>query len=137
MRIVLGRPLQQPISDMEMITVTWHTCGEDKHWCSLKKLGLPLKNEIEGVYVIWVEGDPEEAVYVGQGDVSDRLASHQADTKILKYAKQGVLRVSWADVAESERDGVERYLADVLDPKVGKRHPDADPIQVNLPGPLS
>jgi hypothetical protein len=38
-----------------------------------------------------------------------------------------------ANVAPPLRDGIERYLAETLKPKVGEAFPQAPPIAVNLP----
>ena len=115
--------------------LVWVYCGgdDDPHWCSLETLKLPLKNKTHGVYLIWYVGERNSMVYVGQGDVSDRLAKHRKDPEILAYAKKGELKTTWASVQESDRDGVEAYLADRYSPLVGDSHPNADPIPVNFP----
>jgi hypothetical protein len=64
-----------------------------------------------GVYIIWHEGAPSRVVYVGQGDIAERLACHRGEEDILCYAKFGTLRVTWAPLPESQRDGIEAYLA--------------------------
>jgi hypothetical protein len=46
----------------------------------------------------------------------------------------GELLVTWADVDWRYRDGVERYLGEVLQPIVGRRFPDVASVEVNLPG---
>lgn len=117
----------------EKLTLKWGTCGEDGHWCNLERLALPLKANPLGVYIIWLEGDPGPAVYVGQGNVSARLAHHRADPEILEYADHGTLLATWAKVPKSLRNGVERYLADELNPMVGDSYPDVAPIRVNTP----
>ncbi|MCP4209742.1 MAG: hypothetical protein GY767_22255 [Shimia sp.] len=88
--------------------------------------------ETQGVYVIWLTGDPSRAVCVGQGDVKERLSVHRDDPAILNYQSEGSLLVTWAAVPAHQRDGVERYLADQYSPLVGDAFPDAAPIQVNL-----
>ena len=98
---------------------------------------LPLNNvnlgdvKTFGIYVIWHEGNPARIVYVGQGDIKDRLTFHQMNPKVQKYAAAGMLRVTWAAVSAAQVDGVERYLADKLRPLVGEAHPNAAPIAVN------
>lgn len=107
----------------------WKRCGDDRHYCDL--LTLKLENISDaGVYVIWHEGNPSRVVRVGQGDVAARLATHRRDTEIVNYGK---LRVTWAVVPASHRDGVERYLADTWHPLVGDAFPVATPIAVNSP----
>ena len=115
------------------LTLKWSTCGEDGHWCNLKRLALPLQGNPLGVYIIWLEGDPGPAVYVGQGNISARLAHHRNDPEILECADHGTLLATWAKVSKSQRDGVERYLADELNPVMGDSYPEVDPIRVNIP----
>lgn len=86
-----------------------------------------------GCYIIWHGGPTPRVVRVGQGDVADRLAAHSHDPVITKYAPLGGLYTTWAAVSLSYRDGVERFLADRLNPLVGDRHPAVIPIPVNLP----
>lgn len=84
-----------------------------------------------GVYVIWHDGNPGRIVYVGQGDIKDRLTFHRTNPKVQKYAANGTLRVTWAVISALQVGGVERYLADTLNPLVGEAHPDVTPIAVN------
>ncbi len=111
----------------------WKKCGEDKHWCSLKNLTLPLNGNPSGIYIIWYRGTPGKVVRVGQGNISDRLTVHRKDREILAHSKNGTLRVTWATVPPSQRDGIERYLADTWNPLVGDAFPDVRPIKVNSP----
>jgi len=111
--------------------VKWFKCGD--HWCSFDTLNLEKVTEV-GVYIIWHEGNPGRVVYVGQGDVADRIADHRNNDEITAYSKKGALRVTWAEVStKAQRDGVERYLADTWKPLVGDAHPDVEPIEVNSP----
>lgn len=116
-----------------VLQLNWGTCGDDRHWCDLENLNLPLNGEPHGVYIIWHEGNPGRVVRVGQGDISDRLTKHRNDPAITGYSTLGTLRVTWATVPAHQRDGVERYLADHWDPLAGAAFPDADPIEVNSP----
>ena len=85
-----------------------------------------------GVYIIWHGGINQRVVYVGQGDVAARITDHRQDNRILYYSQFG-LSVTWADVALADRDGVERYLAESLNPLVGDVYPAVAPIAVNAP----
>lgn len=91
------------------------------------------RDVLHGNYIIWYAGNPGRVVYVGQGDVGDRLSSHQSDVRITYYALLGKLYVTWASVPAQYRDGVDRYLAETWNPLVGERHPIARPIAVNSP----
>jgi hypothetical protein len=87
------------------------------------------------VYVIWRTGNPAPCIYVGSGNIKTRLANHRNDARITDHARNGKLLVTWASVPpESDRLGIERYLADHYQPLVGDTHPNVVPIEVNLVG---
>ena len=114
--------------------ITWKTCGDDGHWCSLENLNLDSLGDVAGVYIIWHEGNPGRVVRVGQGaPIKNRLSAHSNDPEILQYKKLGTLRVTWGAVSSGQRDGVERYLGNEWSPLVGTDFPDAEPIVVNSP----
>jgi hypothetical protein len=116
-----------------MYPLKWKTCGDDGHWCSFDTLKLSTVKD-QGVYVIWYAGNPSRVVRVGQGEVAVRLAEHRNDLDITQHRINGPLKVTWADVPVSHRNGVERYLANRYSPLVGDAYPDVPPIVVNLPG---
>ena len=121
---------------VNQIAVHWIKCS-DGHWCNLLRLDLDTVKE-SGVYIIWASGGP--VVYVGRGDIEDRLRSHRLDPTVLHYTgptRQTALLVTWASVPFDSQRGVERYLANILRPRIGERHPSAVPIQVALPWPWS
>ena len=88
-----------------------------------------------GVYVIWKPDLPYSRVfYVGQGEnCAERLIAHKNDQRIITRAPLSSLHAAWAVVIPFYRDGVERFLADTLNPIVGDRHPLANPVSVNRP----
>ena len=104
-------------------------------WHQLNNLNLKKVPDDEGVYVIWHENilDDENCVYVGQGIIRDRLEYHRRNDEVRIYEVFGTLHVTWASVPAAYRDGVEKYLANKLDPSVGERRPEVPPIAVNLP----
>jgi len=115
------------------LSLDWIRC-EGNNWCNLLELNLDNNHfeGLEGVYIIWHGEDNPATVKVGQGIIRDRLSAHRQDFEILEYSGNG-LYATWARVAEDYRDGVERYLGERLDPIVGIRLPDTEPIEVNLP----
>jgi hypothetical protein len=117
----------------EQLQVEWIKC-EGTQWCNLLTLNLNHPHFIgfEGVYIIWHGGQNPWAVYVGQGTIAQRLAEHRQDPRILQYSPRGLF-VTWARVDASSRDGVERFLAEKLQPREGDKYPNANPIVVNLP----
>ena len=123
---------------MPQMQLTWIRCQDDT-WCKLDSVDLAHEyfNNMQGVYIIWVGGEePKVVVYVGQGNIKERLAEHRKNPEIFLYGDilDTDLYVTWATVARQDRDAVEAYLADKWDPKVGERHPQTTPhIAVNSP----
>ena len=73
-------------------------------------------------------------IYVGSGDIPGRLADHRLDDGITRHGSNGtLLRMTWARVSAPQREGVEKFVADSLNPIEGKNRPSAEPITVNLP----
>ena len=119
------------------MNVSWIKCNND-NWCRLKTVNLDNVTT-RGVYTIGHQSSATiHTVYVGQGDVAERLEDHRSGDNetskaILEYEEKGTLYATWASIGVLDRDGVERYVADKLKPLVGSRHPDVDSIEVNLP----
>jgi len=116
------------------LELDWRFCQGDQ-WCSFQNLDLDHSHfdNMEGVYIIWHQGgEKPRAVYVGQGNIRDRISDHRTENNITQYAPHG-LYVTWAEVHPGNHDGVERYLAEVLAPLEGTNWPDVIPISVNLP----
>ena len=129
----MARP-PTPTPPPSMLTVHWYKCGEE--WCKLGMLNLthPIIQQ-GGVYVV-LNPSPNflfSVLYVGQGNFENRFAERKTDIRILQYATLDELYVTWAVVPPNQRDGVERFLADKLNPKVGEKHPSVPPTSVNLP----
>ena len=116
------------------LLVHWYR-DENDQWLKLEELDLThdLVRQ-RGVYIIFNPFEPDNrAFYVGQGKVHERLDERKTDERILEWAELDELYVTWARLAvERKRLGVERFLADTLNPLVGE-HPDVPPIAVNVP----
>lgn len=113
-----------------MKNLLWNTCDKGS-WCSLLSVNIDHShfNNMEGVYIIWQGGG--QIIKVGQGTIKDRLYTHRKDPAITLYNN---LFVTWATVPiQSDRGGIERYLGNILSPRVGVEFPDTTPIEVNLP----
>ena len=119
-----------PMPQEAKISLNWNKC-EGNVWCSLFSLNLahPHFHGLEGVYIIWHGGPNPRTVYVGQGNVRERLTAHRSDPQVLQYSVHGLF-ATWAAVRANSRSGIERYLADTLDPLVGVSHPRVTPIPV-------
>jgi hypothetical protein len=117
-----------------MTILYWNKCNGD-NWCSFERVELDHDHftGMAGVYVIWyAAGSNPKAVRVGQGNIADRIAAHRRDPQIMTYATRS-LYVTWAKVPAAQQNGIEAYLAAVLDPIVGERFPNVASIEVNLP----
>ncbi len=101
------------------------------NWGDFYTLNLNTIDEKIGVYIIWNVGIFPRAVRVGQGDIKERIADHRRDPEITSIGPN--MRVTWAALEKQYLDGVERYLEIQLDPMLGVRFPDVQPIPVNLP----
>jgi len=120
------------LQGLQMITLDWvQKVGGG--WCRFHHVDLDTVLANPGVYIIWHAGNPGRVVYVGQGNVADRIERHRNRDDICGYARFGELYVTWASVPAHQVDGVERYLADKWNPLVGDAHPDVVPIAVNSP----
>ena len=111
-----------PLDELEL---QW---GETSFWRRPPK--------VKGVYVIYLP--PNEVVYVGKGNVRNRIYSHRRSTsKVMKAVPnrldQYELRVRWAGVSIDHQNGVEAWLAQRLQPLAGEVWHNDEPIKVNLP----
>lgn len=116
--------------------LTWLRNPLKERWYELTDEGLE-KISASGVYIIWwgEAVDPDSVfanvVYVGSGNIGQRLAAHRGDPRIMSQ-NEGRMYVTFAYVHKDYR-GIEQYLADELKPVVGDRHPHEIPIEVNMP----
>lgn len=122
------------------VHVRWGQCFSEpllrQHvvWCGLSRVDLNdgSFDGLGGVYIIWHGGVTPAYVRVGQGVIRDRIAAHRVDAEILAFGADELF-VTWAEVPAEQRDGVEQYLIDRLQPKAGIRGPGVAPLPINLP----
>ena len=117
------------------VFLEWNKCKAGT-WCTLSELDLDHEHfdDMEGVYVIWYGEESPVALRVGYGYVSNCLANERNDKEVWAY-KQDEIYVTWGKVGPKFRDGVVKYVADVLQPKLESSYPDVEPIEVNIPSP--
>nr|BFF39791.1 hypothetical protein BACY1_15960 [Tenacibaculum mesophilum] len=110
------------------MTVEWIYC-QNNEWCDFLTLNLENQhfNNLNGVYIIW---SGKTIVRLGSGEIKNRIADHRNNPDIIAYPN---LKVTWAKINANQMQGVEKYLADVLNPEIGERFPNRTPIEVNLP----
>lgn len=116
-----------------MYALNWVKC-QGEVWCSLNTVNLPHPHfdNLEGVYVIWHGGPTPKTVYVGSGNIRQRLTDHRQNPEIQQFQNLGLF-VTWAAVTGVTMRGAEVYLATSLNPLVGQRYPQVAPVQVNAP----
>ena len=100
-------------------------------WCLLKEVDTESVNT-GGVYIIWHGGHVPRVIYIGQGNIAGSINHHRSSARILQYQTKGLLMVTWATIPESERSGVEKFLADSYEPLRSMENENT-PIPVNLP----
>ena len=112
------------------MAVNWVKC-QGAVWCRFLDVDPKSIGNVSGVYIIWqAGGEVSRAVYVGQGNIAERLSDHRRDGRIIAYQS---LLVTWAALPQNLLDGAERYLARVYRPLVGERVPNAPEVIVNHP----
>ena len=122
----------QPYSS-EDLHLSWGKCT-GAQWCQLRSLNLqhPLFAGLRGLYIIWHGGSDPRVVYVGKGEIAERLEVHRTSPDILHYAPQGLF-VTWSQIPEHQMNGVESFLVSALSPLENKQSPKFPPVSVNLP----
>jgi hypothetical protein len=125
-------------ADDRTLTVDWIKVRkegrEPEAWSHLFDVDLTHEHfeSAEGVYVVWHHGR-NPVLRVGQGVIREELQTLQTTRNLVEAGQNTVLYVTWARIDRDRRDGVERYLAEMLDPEMCDRSPETDPIEVNLP----
>jgi len=115
------------------LNLHWNKCVGDK-WCPFLTVNLDhaaFENK-RGVYIIWHGGDHPKTVYVGQGNIAERIRAHRDEQAILQYSRHGLF-VTWAEVSEASMSGVERFFYDRLTPLVGDKSPETAHVQASFP----
>ena len=96
------------------MNLTWTKC-RDGRFCPLETVNLSSVQSV-GVYIIW-HNSSAKVIYVGQGNIRERLTQHRSSPDILAHRGAGLLLVTWASVADSDvRLRIERYLHKVYSP---------------------
>ena len=90
-----------------------------------------------GVFVVWHLGVRPEWVHVGAAtDLARAIEAARDNPEITQYESRGRLYVTWSPIVEAYRDGVVRYLTDLLRPVVPSARDSsaAEPVPVLPPG---
>jgi hypothetical protein len=118
--------------------VIWVKNTANGQYFDLLRLDLTapyFANGKKGVYIIWYTSPQGgKVIYIGQGNIGERLRAHRSDPRITQYATYGNLKVTWTlfvDALTISR--VEAYLHGLYNPIIPERKPDAVPLAVSLP----
>ncbi len=115
-----------------MIHLQWIKSIDNK-WLDFSRLDLKQVSG-QGVYVIWHGGPNPKVVRVGKGDLATRFLRHRQNSRLMWYATQGKLLITWAEVnSQAHQDGIETYLTRLLSPVLADHPANALPIQVRSP----
>jgi hypothetical protein len=120
-----------------MPQLNWYLKDNNNHYYELNRVDLSHTDydEFKGVYIIWyiTASNTSTMVYVGQGNIRERIAAHRLDSRIQNYSNY-TLFVTWAQVyLEPDRLGIEKYLHDKFNPLEGEPPPGVNPIRANTP----
>ena len=118
------------------LTVTWHTLSDNiDGFVSQDPIHFRVKSNWSGVYVIGRLDNNKvaiQAIDVGSGKIRDRLYDH-LESIVDQYPSDN-LTATCAEVPDRHQEGVERFLANVLESEFSNSmYPSATPISVNLP----
>ena len=113
-------------------------------WIDKREANFDEIPEKKGVYLIACDCKNGQSivVYVGQtDDLKRRTKEHWSDNEQNKELKNAIskyksaFKVTYAEVDSlNDLDGIDKYLFDYYNPQFTDRSPDADPIEVVLPG---
>ena len=117
---------------MSYMSVYWIKC-EGGAWCPFRRVNLMGVHDY-GVYIIWnYEHLFVQTIYIGMGQVAERIMQHRIDEKFKQYEINRELLVTWAEIPPESCGGVEHYLANAYPPAIGSRHSADLPIRINVP----
>ncbi len=111
-----------------MMHLSWTT----SEWLSLSEIERS-RLDVFGVYIIWHGGPAPRVVYIGHGNIAQRLKAHGDDPVVLAYRVYGELLVTWAGVPMEMIDGIEKYLSSRWPELIRDELLDVAPIVVNVP----
>jgi hypothetical protein len=92
-----------------------------------------VSRSINGVYLVYHDGNPERPVLIGDGNISEQLRALSRDPDLMIFSILGLLRATWAAVPERYVDGVKNFLVGELEPIIRSSMASTAPIPVNLP----
>jgi hypothetical protein len=117
--------------------VNWVQGGSLYGFCPFATVDL-TEAPATGVYVIFVIGSMDattwKTVKIGYGDIAKLISADRADQRLVAFAENGTLEVTWGEVRPEEMDGIACYLRDALKPLIRSVGSTAPPIKVNVPG---
>lgn len=89
-----------------------------------------LPDDIEGLEAVYIIFNENDFVYVGEGNIVERMTEHRSVGSEFDFSPYPNLKVTWNLMSiQSQRSGVEKYLQVWLNPRLNR------PIirKINLP----
>ncbi len=115
------------------LKLAWLKC-QGNEWANLFALNLehPHFEGLQGVYLVWQAGEAPVSVLVGFGRIREALTKFRKSPEVKPFGERD-LYVTWAVVDMGLQEGVARYLAKTVNPKIPFPQSDIPPVQANLP----
>ncbi len=120
----------------------WVKCEDKKtkavQWCDFWELDLDSVGNVLGVYIVWGDSVVPYVIYVGKGEIAERIEKHRRKKDFIRCKDDGEkMFVTWQEFPDKELRGREKYLANLLQPEIGERHPEkVRSIKTDPPSPL-
>ena len=138
----LGRSIDRPLPKLKPLTWTENRFPLPEQPGLMETVLLTVHRQ--GVYIIekMTERRSTYTVRVGSvttGTIYSRLRDHSANCEITHHMENNPwfgLRAFWTWTGPLNPEGVEKYLAAVLDPKVGRYPKEVEAVEVVLPEPI-
>jgi hypothetical protein len=112
-------------------SLKWSHPGSGKWWSFARISDSDAPRGLHGVYCVFQRLPGRyRTIWVGQGDIGERLAAHAREPRIFG---RPFLLVTWAETDAAQTDGIQKFLIEALRPIEGEQAPDAEPTTVNLP----
>lgn len=116
------------------LPVNWVRNQNNGQYFDFLRLDLdsPYFIDKRGVYIIWYTTPTGgKAIYIGQGNIGERLKMHRQNWRITQYSRNGQLKVTWALIDdEDSRKRIEAGLYQNYGPLENEIRPSGNPIFV-------
>jgi hypothetical protein len=115
------------------LIVNWYT-NEEKDFPKLHDIDTTEKqfDNFEGIYIVWSGKDNPLVLRIGYGNIRQQITYLQI-SRWEFFTDDPDLYITWGRVNPLYQYRIINYLVEKLKPKIYKKFPRLDDIQVNLP----